>query len=201
MNQYMVICPETGDAAIVDSGGDPGLFLDFAKERDAQVKHLLQTHAHVDHIAGLTATKAATDAPIYLHPADAPVYASARQHGRMFGMNIPELPSIDIDIVDGETLHVGKLAFEAWHTPGHCPGHICFVDKANGVVFGGDLLFQGSVGRTDLPGAEPDKMGPSLSRLFTLDDDTNVFAGHMGPTTIGRERTTNPFLDHFGVQR
>lgn len=201
MNQYIVACPETGDAAIIDSGSDPRLFLDFAAERNWTVKLLLQTHAHVDHVAGLTATKAATDAPIYLHPLDAPVYASAREHGRMFGIEMPELPPVDHDIADGDVIAVGNLRFTAWHTPGHCPGHICFVDAANGVVFGGDLMFRSSVGRTDLPGAEPHKMGPSLSRLFTLADETHVFAGHMGPTTIGLERKTNPFLDHFGVTR
>lgn len=201
MNQYLIACTTTREAAIVDSGGDPDLFLTFCEERDLTVRHLLQTHAHVDHVGGLAATKEATGAPVYLHPADAPVYASAQQHGLMFGMRIPDLPPVDVDLVEGATYSVGEIAFTAWHTPGHCPGHVCFVSETHGVVFGGDLLFEGSVGRTDLPGAEPDKMGPSLSRLFTLGDETVVYPGHMRPTTIGAERRSNPFLDHFGVTR
>jgi glyoxylase-like metal-dependent hydrolase (beta-lactamase superfamily II) len=119
----------------------------------------------------------------------------------MFGFQVSQPPEADKHLADKGTVSVGSLEFDVWHTPGHAPGHVCFVDTRNHKVFGGDLLFQGSVGRTDLPGCDPSLMGPSLTRLFTLEDATTVFAGHMEPTTIGVERATNPFLDVFGVQR
>lgn len=201
MNQYIVACTRTGEAALIDSGGDPRLFLSFAEQRGLTVTRLLQTHAHVDHVAGLAATKAATGAPILLHPDDAAVYASAPASGLFFGMRIDPPPPVDEDLSDGQVVAFGDVRLEVLHTPGHCPGHVCFVDRAASRVIAGDLLFRGSVGRTDLPGAEPAKMGPSLSRLFTLDDGFLVLPGHMEPTTIGEERRSNPFLDVFGVVR
>lgn len=201
MNEYVVGCTRTGEAAIVDSGGDPRLFLDFCDDRGLRITRLLQTHAHVDHVAGLKATKAATGAPILLHPDDAPVYASAPASGLFFGIRIDAPPPVDHDLSDGDVIQFGDVRLEVLHTPGHCPGHVCFVDRDAHHVLAGDLLFKGSVGRTDLPGAEPDQMGPSLSRIFTLDDDFRVYPGHMEPTTIGHERATNPFLDVFGVER
>lgn len=201
MNQYVVGCPRTGEAAIVDSGGSPRPFLDFCAERGLRVTRLLQTHAHVDHVAGLAETKAATGAPIFLHPADGPVYASATASGLFFGMRIDPLPPVDHELSDGQEIAWGDVRLEVVFTPGHCPGHVCFVDHTAGLMLAGDLLFRGSVGRTDLPGSDPDLMGPSLSRVFAFDDAIRVFPGHMEPTTIGTERHTNPFLDFFGVAR
>lgn len=201
MNQYLVACTRTGEAAIIDSGGDPRLFLAFCEERNLRVTRLLQTHAHVDHVAGLGATKAATGAPIFLHPDDAAVYASAPASGLMFGMRVAPPPPVDEDLSDGQVIAFGDVRLEVLHTPGHCPGHVCFVDHEAKRILAGDLLFRGSVGRTDLPGADPSQMGPSLSRIFALDDEHRVFPGHMEPTTIGEERATNPFLDVFKVAR
>jgi len=206
MNQYVVACAATGEAALIDCGGPPELFLRFCDDRSLRLSQILLTHAHVDHVAGLHDTRDALvrrgqDVPIALHPADTDVYATAAARASLFGFRITQPPQVDRSLADGEVVAVGQLRFEVWHTPGHCPGHVCFVERSHGVVFGGDLLFRGSVGRTDFPECEPHKMGPSLSRLMTLDDSFEVYAGHMEPTTIGHERRTNPFFDHFGVVR
>jgi glyoxylase-like metal-dependent hydrolase (beta-lactamase superfamily II) len=201
MNQYLVICPGSHEAAIIDAGGDPAPFVALAESSDARITQILQTHAHIDHVSGLHATRAVLEAPILLHRDDRPVYDAAPMSGQMFGIAIDPLPPVDTWLDDGDTVTVGERRFEVLHTPGHCPGHVCYVDHDARVVIGGDLLFKGSVGRTDLPGSDPALMGPSLSRLFALEDDYRVFPGHMEPTTIGAERVTNPFLDYFGVKR
>jgi glyoxylase-like metal-dependent hydrolase (beta-lactamase superfamily II) len=201
MNQYVVGCFETREAAIIDAGGDPSIFLDFCEREGLRVTKILQTHGHVDHVAMLAETREATGAPVYFHPLAEPVAARAPSRGVMYGFEVTQPPEADYHLANGGTVDVGSLRFSVWHTPGHAPGHVCFVSVENNVVFGGDLLFKGSVGRTDLPGCDPSKMGPSLSRLFTLADDTIVYAGHMEPTTIGYERVTNPFLDAFDVVR
>ncbi len=201
MNQYVIGCTKTREAAIVDAGGDPDMFLSFCDKENLTITKLLQTHGHVDHVAMLAETKAATGAEVYFHPLAEPVAARAPSRGAMFGFRVTQPPEADKHLADKGTVTVGALEFKVWHTPGHAPGHVCFVDDRNHKVFGGDLLFKGSVGRTDLPGCDPSLMGSSLSKLFTLDDSTTVYAGHMEPTTIGAERRSNPFLDVFGVVR
>ncbi|MCB9532863.1 MAG: MBL fold metallo-hydrolase [Myxococcales bacterium] len=203
MNQYLVACPKTQEAALIDCGGPPDLFARFCEERSLRITRISLTHAHVDHVAGLFETRALLggDVPIELHADDARVYASAPKRAAAYGFRVDAPPPPDRWFADGDTVEVGELRFDVWHTPGHCPGHVCFVDSERRFVLAGDLLFRGGVGRTDFPECEPEKMGPSLSRLMTLPDETEVYAGHMEPTTIGRERGSNPFFDAFGVVR
>ena len=204
MNQLLLGCKRSGEAAIVDAGGKPAPFIEAGERHNLQVWHILQTHAHIDHVSGLKETKEKLPAArICLHPLDKPVYDSAEQQAQMFGVpfegNGP-LPPIDRDLVDGETLSVGDIQLTVHHLPGHSPGHVVFVSVEHGFVIGGDLLFQGSVGRTDLPLCDPEAMSKSIRKLYDiegLDDDTLVLTGHMGHTTLGAERRTNPFVQSW----
>ena len=194
MNMYLVGCKATGEAAIVDAGDDAvGRWVEAAG--DLAIRHLLQTHGHVDHVAGLAAFKAALpDAPVYLHPLDDWIAAAAPAQGLAMGMRCPAPPAADVALADGDALSVGAVSLDVLHTPGHAPGHVAFHAPAHGVLFGGDLLFRGSIGRTDFPGCDVDDMQASLRRVAALPAETVVFPGHMGPTTIGDEVATNPFL-------
>lgn len=196
MNQYLVACAETRRAILVDAGSDSADFLDLARRRNLHVEAIWQTHAHIDHVAGLAATRRALpDAPILMHPDDLPVLQSAPLVARMYGIPLPEpLPMPDQLLADGDALVLGNRRFEVLHTPGHAPGHVCFLDAQANLALCGDLLFRDSIGRTDLPGCDPRQMTDSLRRILTLPDATRVLPGHMDDTTIGRERRSNPFL-------
>lgn len=197
MNQYVVA--HDGQAVIIDAGASPTPFRDAVAPHGATIGAVWQTHAHVDHVAGLADTKRLLDVPVHLHPLDRPVLDSAVAAGLMFGLSLDPPPPPDHELSDGQVLSVGGLRFEVLHTPGHAPGHVCFYDGDNGVMFCGDLVFRGSIGRLDLPGCEPDRMGPSLARILALPDDVLLLPGHMEPTTIGHERATNPFFREFGL--
>jgi glyoxylase-like metal-dependent hydrolase (beta-lactamase superfamily II) len=196
MNSYVVGCAETRDGAVIDSGGETEEILELAAAHDLKIVKLLQTHGHLDHVAGLQQMKAATGAPIYLHPAALPIYSNASMAGRMFGIPVQNPPPPDAELAEGDILELGELRLSVLFTPGHSPGHVCFHVESVDVLFGGDLIFQSSIGRIDLPGADPEAMKASLDRVMRdLTDETVIYPGHMGDTTIGRERRTNPFLN------
>jgi glyoxylase-like metal-dependent hydrolase (beta-lactamase superfamily II) len=200
MNEYLLVCRRTGTAALFDGGGDPGPFVAVARGAGAEVSMVLQTHAHIDHVAGLADTRRALPgAPIHLHPLDMPLYQTAPMQGRMFGFACPEPPSPDHELDDGQVVTVGNLRLEVIHTPGHAPGHVIFWERGHDLLIAGDLLFYDSIGRTDLPGADPAAMRTSLARLLELPDTVRVFAGHMQDTRIGRERRHNPVLQMLGL--
>lgn len=195
MNQYLLLCKQSGTAAIIDAGGDPEPFVRAADADGAKIVRILQTHAHIDHVMGLPATlELLPGTPISLHPDEAPVYAAIPQQARMFGLPGLTLPPVDHAIQEGESIEIGKLTLHPQLMPGHSPGHIIFINSEDRIIFGGDLLFRGSIGRTDLPLSNPADMKRSLTRLLDLDDDLTVYPGHMEPTTIGHERRSNPFL-------
>jgi glyoxylase-like metal-dependent hydrolase (beta-lactamase superfamily II) len=195
MNQYLVGCARSGKAAIIDAGGPPEAFMEAARLRGVRIVAILQTHAHIDHVLGLPETRTALPhAPIWLHSNEVPLYDGVVMQARMFGLRATALPAVTDWIEQGSRIAVGDLRFECLLTPGHSPGHICFHEATQGFVFGGDLLFRGSIGRTDLPGADPAAMRKSLRKIMTLPDETRVFPGHMGDTTIAQERRSNPFI-------
>src|SRR5262249_16632271 len=133
------------------------------------------THAHIDHVAGVAAVKAATGAPIYLHPADRPLYDNAEKQGTMFGVEIDQPPPPDEQLAEGQVLGVGNCRFDVLFTPGHSPGHVSFV--GHGLALSGDVLFAGSIGRTDLPGGDTRTLLESISRkLWPLADETRVLS-------------------------
>ena len=194
-NCYVIGCAETLSGAIVDSVAEPEAIAAMVDLDPAlRVEKLLQTHAHIDHVAALSATRSIYDAPIYIHDAEQGLYDAAPMQGLMLGMHIDALPPAEVFWSEGETLSLGKLKAEVLHTPGHTPGGCCLYFAEQGVLFSGDLLFRGSIGRTDLPGGDGPAIFKSLARVAALPEDTLVLSGHGLKTTIGEERRTNPFL-------
>ncbi len=192
-NCYLLWDPTEPATVIVDPGEEPERFLEAAAARDRVISAIWLTHAHLDHIQGVGAVHAATGAPIHLHPADRELYQNLPQQGLWFGQRLPAPPVPDHWLAHGQRLMLGRVEFEVRHAPGHSPGHVCFVGP--GTVLAGDVLFEGSIGRSDLPGGDLRALMSSIRReLLTLSDDTVVHPGHGPATTIGRERRANPFL-------
>ena len=193
-NTYLVIDEATRACAIIDPGEESGLILHELSEAGVTPVGIWLTHAHVDHVLGVARLKDATGVPVYLHPADRPLYDRVPQQAIVFGMRAAPLPAPDRELAHGDVLAVGDLAFRVRHAPGHSPGSVVF--EGHGAAFGGDVLFQGSIGRTDLPGGDFATLRNSIEReLLTLPDSTIVYSGHGPETTVGRERRTNPFLN------
>ncbi|HEY6209807.1 MAG TPA: MBL fold metallo-hydrolase [Gemmatimonadales bacterium] len=197
-NCYLVIDEASRECAVIDPGEEAGLILRRISEAGVRPVAVWITHAHLDHVMGVPRLSRETGAPIYLHPADRELYDHVIQQGLAFGIRVESLPPPDREFVPGESVQVGAVGFTVRHAPGHSPGSVCLV--GDGVVFTGDVLFAGSIGRTDLPGADFDTLIRSIEReLLVLPDSTKVYSGHGPETTVGRERGTNPFL--IGVHR
>lgn len=192
-NCYLVFDPGHPDTIVVDPGEETDRFLAEAAGRKRSITAIWLTHAHIDHICGVGAIREATGAPILIHPADLPYYRQLPQQAHLFGFQADPPPEPDLLLGDRDRLQIGNLDVEVRHAPGHTPGHVCFV--APGVVLAGDVLFAGSIGRTDLPGGHHPTLLASIRReLLSLPDETVVYPGHGPVTTIGDERRTNPFL-------
>ncbi len=192
-NCYLVIDEVARQCAIVDPGEEAELILHRLGQAAAVPVAIWLTHAHVDHVLGVSQVRAATGAPVFLHPADRALYDRVPDQAAAFGLRADALAPPDRSFAHGEVLRVGGLSFTVRHTPGHSPGSISVVGE--GIVFSGDVLFQGSIGRTDLPGGDLETLLASIEReLLVLPDSTIVYSGHGPATTIGAERRTNPFL-------
>jgi len=192
-NCYLVFDPSHSDTVLVDPGEETGRFLAEARRRNRTINAIWLTHAHIDHVSGVAAIHQATGAPILLHPADLPLYRDLPKQAMLFGLRLLPPPEPDRRLADREELQIGTVALEVRHAPGHTPGHVCFVGP--GAVLAGDVLFKGSIGRTDLPGGDYPTLLASIRReLLSLPDGTVVYPGHGPATTIGEERLTNPFL-------
>ena len=192
-NCYLVIDEAARECAIVDPGEEAGLILNKVRASGARPVAIWLTHAHLDHVLGVPRVKAETGAPVWLHAADRRLYDGVPQQAIAFGMRAEALPPPDHAWQHGDVARVGTLEFAVRHVPGHAPGHVALV--APGVVLGGDVLFAGSIGRTDLPGGDFETLIGSIEREFlSLPDDTVVKSGHGPDTTVGDERHHNPFL-------
>lgn len=192
-NCYLVIDEASGACAIVDPGEEAGLIAHTLRAAGVTPVAIWITHAHVDHVLGVPRLRAETGAPVYLHPADRPLYDHVPEQAAAFGMAAAALPPPDRALAHGDVLRLGGLAFQVRHAPGHSPGSVVF--EGAGAAFVGDVLFQGSIGRTDLPGGDFDTLIRSIEReLLALPDSTIVYSGHGPETTVGRERRGNPFL-------
>ena len=193
-NSWLIWDATSREAAVVDPGEDAERILAAIRHRALDVRQIWLTHAHIDHIWGVDAVREATGAEVWLHPADRQWYDSLPEQGQMFGLEgLPRLRPPDHDLAHGDILTLGGLRFEVRHTPGHSPGHVVFI--GHDLCIGGDVLFEHSIGRSDLPGGNAAELLDSIEReLLPLADLTRVLTGHGPETTIGRERTGNPFL-------
>jgi hydroxyacylglutathione hydrolase len=192
-NCYLVADRRTREAVIIDPGEESKKFLAELKERGWKLQAIWLTHAHIDHIMGVGAVHRATEAPIHLHPLDRPLYDSLPKYGAWVGIEVEPAPPPHLELAAGEVLRVGSFEFTVRFTPGHSPGSVSFLGQ--GLIFGGDVLFNGSVGRTDLPGGDTATLMATIqSEFLSLPDSTVVHSGHGLDTTIGIERLTNPFL-------
>ena len=192
-NTFVVVCEATREAAVIDVGFDPDAVIDLVRAERLKVRWLLCTHAHYDHAAGMLAVQQAAGGEFALHPLDRPLLGALSLQGEMFGFPHADPPEIGHELVDREIIQCGELEFEVLFTPGHAPGHCAF--RMGETVFVGDVLFRGSVGRTDLPGGSFKTLERSVrERLFTLEDAVRCLTGHGPETTVGRERRSNPFV-------
>lgn len=198
-NGFLVACERTREAVLIDPGDEVGGLLAYAERQAWTVRHILLTHAHVDHVTGVPAARRALGVKVYLHRDDQFLYDDAVQHGLMFGLRVEPLPPVDEYYTAGQVITFGDYEVRPHHTPGHCPGGVCLQIGAKGTtgqdLFVGDTLFAGSIGRTDLPGGDYQTLIASIKDvLFAFGDDARVYPGHGPETTIGRERRSNPFL-------
>ncbi len=193
-NAWLIWDPATREAVVVDPGEEHERLQAAIRHRELTVQGIWLTHAHIDHVWGVTPIRQATGAPVLLHPDDRRWYNAFTRQGEMFGIRgLEPLDPPDADLVVGETLSVGRYRFAVRHVPGHSPGHVAFVGE--GLAIAGDVLFQDSIGRTDLAGGDQAQLLESIRReLLSLPDETRVLPGHGSETTVGRERRMNPWL-------
>jgi glyoxylase-like metal-dependent hydrolase (beta-lactamase superfamily II) len=189
-------CSESGEALVVDPGGDVDDIIERLASLGLKAKYLLHTHAHFDHIMGSKGMREKTGAEICLHKEDEFLYNMLGKQASMFGLSADEPLPVDKFLSDDQEINFGKLKTQVLHTPGHTPGSLCFcVQDSDSLLFSGDTLFSRSIGRTDLWGGSFDKIIKSIkTRLFTLDDETRVIPGHGPDTSIWTEKKENPFF-------
>jgi len=192
VNTYILI--DDGEAIVIDPGeANMRLIQDL---KNLSVRAVINTHCHIDHCGGNASVCRATGAPLLMHPESEVVLQTLGQQALLFGVPFQSSPPPDDYLQEGDEIKVGNITLKVLYTPGHAPGHISLV--SDGFVFVGDVLFQGSIGRTDLPGGDYDTLIKSIKeKLFVLPDDTIVYSGHGPATTIGIERETNPFVGEF----
>ena len=199
-NGFVVGCERTRDAVIIDPGDEVASLLAFAAQEKLAIRHILLTHAHVDHVTGVAAAKRALGVPVYLHRDDQFWYDRVVESGAMFGLNVEPQPPIDVYYTADQVITFGDYEARPHHTPGHCPGGVCLqigTAGGNSELFVGDTLFAGGIGRTDLPGGDYATLIATIRNvLFAFGDEAVVHPGHGPDTTIGQERRNNPFLQN-----
>ena len=195
-NCYILGCDETGQGVIIDPGDNPRAILKQVEKMELTVEKIINTHAHFDHIMAVDPIRYTTGATFHLHREDLLILRDAPERVSLWlSSHIDPIDDPDEFLEDGQIVAFGNEEVEVRFTPGHAPGHVIFVHHAGRMVFGGDTLFQGSIGRFDLPLAD----GPTLlasihTQILTLPDDYTVYPGHGAATTIGHERIHNPFV-------
>lgn len=191
-NSYLLRDVATARGVLVDPGDEPDRVARMVRAAGVALEAVWLTHAHLDHIGAVAAVRREWDVPVLLHAADLPLYRRAAQQAAMYGLSLEQPADPDGFLTDGEMLVLGRSSFTVRHTPGHSPGHVVFLGDE--LLVGGDLLFAGSIGRTDLPFSDPEAMESSLAMLRAMPPSLAVYPGHGPPTTIAAELATNPFL-------
>lgn len=192
-NCYLAACDQTKEGVVIDPGDDSAKIIGEIETHGLTIKYVLITHAHFDHIGANESIVHRTGAPLALHPLDMPLLKE-QGGASLFGVQSPQSPEPDIALEEGQIIAFGTNKLKVLLTPGHTPGHVSFYEAHEGVVFDGDVLFDGGIGRTDMPGGDSSAILTSIKEvLFKLPDDTIVYSGHGNPTTIGQEKTTNPW--------
>lgn len=198
MNAYLLY-DESGEGVLIDAGNSNENefreIVDFVAQKQITLKMLLNTHAHIDHIVGNDAILKEFELKLYAHKAGLNFYETVSEYGSALGYSIEKTHLPDVFIEDGDIIEFGNSKLKVLYTPGHADGSVCFYDAENGYVVVGDVLFQQSIGRTDLPTGDFDMLADSIrSKLYTLPDDTDVFPGHGPSTRISYEKMDNPFV-------
>jgi glyoxylase-like metal-dependent hydrolase (beta-lactamase superfamily II) len=196
-NAYIIGSRRTGEAICIDPGDEVDEIRALARDMGVKITKVACSHGHLDHIMAVRAVVEETGAPFLLHRADIEIARGMPESAlRMLGRHEQPTPEPDAFIADGDDVEIPGISLKVIHTPGHTPGSVCLY--GHGMLFSGDTLFEGSIGRTDLPGGSWDQIAASItSRVMSLPDETIVRPGHMGQTTIGRERQHNPFVQQF----
>jgi len=200
MNSYVYYCEKTNEGVIIDPGYytkyEQDELLGFLDRNNIRIKYILNTHGHIDHILGSSFAVENFRVPSYIHMDDLFLYERGMEQAVLYGFQIQTLPVLKDFIDENLLLEIGSNKLNFIHTPGHSPGGVCIIDHSEQVVFCGDVVFQSSIGRTDLPGGEYDTLISSIKdKLFVkCDDDYGLYPGHMYSTTVGTEKKTNPYL-------
>ncbi|MGR3177634.1 MAG: MBL fold metallo-hydrolase [Candidatus Anammoxibacter sp.] len=191
---YIIGCDKTKEVAVIDPGGNPEMIAETIKANGYKLVYILGTHGHFDHIGGVENLQTNTECKFLINEDDKSLVENIKEQAQFFGFDTADEPKIDAFVKDGDEINIGDLKVKVLATPGHTPGSVSFL--INNSVFVGDTVFQGSIGRTDLPGGSYDTLIKSVKeKLFTLNDDTEIYPGHGPSTTIQDEKKYNPFLN------
>jgi glyoxylase-like metal-dependent hydrolase (beta-lactamase superfamily II) len=195
-NAYLTVCEPSRAAAVIDPGAAAAGMVDAILADELDLSAIFLTHAHIDHVEGVvTIRERFPDVPIWLHPDARLMYQRAPQQAAMFGLRMPAQPEPTHELAHGQRLEVGTCTLDVRSAPGHAPGHVILVATDRSFALVGDVVFHGSIGRTDLPGGDFATLMKSIrDEVLTLPDTTVLYSGHGPPTTVGEERATNPFL-------
>ncbi len=195
VNCYIIGDEETKEAVVIDPGGDEDDILDILKYHQLKLKYIIDTHGHFDHVDANLPLQAATGAQIAIHNADAQMLSRPSEEAMFFTGNRLRTSQADILLQEGDVISFGAIQLKVLHTPGHTPGGISLVMEGQPYVYVGDLLFNGSIGRTDFPGGSFEALVEAVrTKIFTLGDNYTVYPGHGPVTTVGHERKYNPFF-------
>jgi len=196
VNCYIVGCEKTHEAAVIAPGDDAARIMTVVESKGLRLKYIILPHGHFDHAGAAKALQEKTGAKVLVHEADGFLLKNMEAQAALFAMSAPPAPKVDGCIKEGDTIKVGELTMRIIETPGHSQGGVSIYMPAEGVVFTGDTLFWGSIGRTDLPGGDYKAIISSLKdKLGSLPDETVVYPGHGDDTTIGFEKEQNPFFE------
>ncbi len=197
VNCYILADPETKEAFVIDPGGDAEVIRRVVEAEGLKVKYIVNTHGHFDHVgADGRLREAFAGSVLAIHGLDSRLLADAHEHGVIFGARLDRQPAPDRLLEDGTVLSAGSLSLRVIHTPGHTQGGVCLFEEKEGLLFTGDTLFAGSVGRTDFPGGSfEDLMSSIVDKVLPLGDEVKVYPGHGPSSTIALEKDTNPFIN------